>query len=61
MVQAELGFSDQLIRHVAERPGHDLRYSLDTSQIETQLHWKIQTDFATGLQETIAWYRKHQR
>ena len=61
MVQAELGFSDQLIRHVAERPGHDLRYSLDTSQIETQLHWKSQTDFALGLQETIAWYRKHQR
>ena len=61
MVQTELGFSDQLIRHVAERPGHDLRYSLDTSQIETQLHWKSQTDFALGLQETIAWYRKHQR
>lgn len=61
MVQAELGFSDQLIRHVAERPGHDLRYSLDTSLIETQLHWKSQTDFAFGLQETIAWYRKHQR
>lgn len=61
MVQAELGFSNLLIRHVAERPGHDLRYSLDTSRIETQLHWKSQTDFATGLQETIAWYRKHQR
>lgn len=61
MVQAELDFSNLLIRHVAERPGHDLRYSLDTSRIETQLHWKSQTDFTTGLQETIAWYRKHQR
>jgi dTDP-glucose 4,6-dehydratase len=35
--------------------------SLDTSQIETQLHWKSQTDFVFGLQETITWYRKHQR
>lgn len=61
LVQSELVFSDQLIHHVTERPGHDLRYSLDTTRIETQLHWKSQTDFATGLQETIAWYRKHQR
>ncbi|MDC2844898.1 dTDP-glucose 4,6-dehydratase [Limosilactobacillus mucosae] len=61
LVQSELGFSDQLIHHVTERPGHDLRYSLDTTRIENQLHWKRQTDFKNGLKETIAWYRKHQR
>ena len=61
LVQSELGFSDQLIHHVTERPGHDLRYSLDTTWIEKQLHWKRQTDFKDGLKETIAWYRKHQR
>ena len=61
LVQSELGFSDQLIHHVTERPGHDLRYSLDTTRIENQLHWKRQTDFENGLKETIAWYRKHQR
>ncbi|NME34640.1 dTDP-glucose 4,6-dehydratase [Lactobacillus sp. MRS-253-APC-2B] len=61
LVQPELGFSDQLIHHVTERPGHDLRYSLDTTRIENQLHWKRQTDFKNGLKETIAWYRKHQR
>lgn len=61
LVQSELGFSDQLIHHVTERPGHDLRYSLDTTWIENQLHWKRQTDFENGLKETIAWYRKHQR
>ena len=61
LVQSELGFSDQLIHHVTERPGHDLRYSLDTTWIEKQLHCKRQTDFKDGLKETIAWYRKHQR
>lgn len=61
LVQSELGFSDQLIHHVTERPGHDLRYSLDTTRIENQLHWKRQTNFENGLKETIAWYRKHQR
>lgn len=61
LVQSELGFSDQLIHHVTERPGHDLRYSLDTTRIENQLHWKRQTDFKAGLKETIDWYRKHQR
>lgn len=61
LVQSELGFSDQLIHHVTERRGHDLRYSLDTTRIENQLHWKRQTDFKNGLKETIAWYRKHQR
>jgi dTDP-glucose 4,6-dehydratase len=45
-----------LVRHVADRPGHDRRYSLDSSRLRG-LGWKPERDFETGLAETVAWYR----
>ncbi|QDU38484.1 dTDP-glucose 4,6-dehydratase [Maioricimonas rarisocia] len=48
---------ESLIRYVTDRPGHDLRYAIDCSKAERQLGWSPQVDFATGLQETIDWYR----
>ena len=50
------GKPESLIRHVADRPGHDRRYSLDTEKIRA-LGWAPQVDFDTGLAETVAWYR----
>ena len=50
---------DTLIRHVQDRPGHDRRYSLDTTKLRT-LGGEPQVAFDRGLAETIAWYREHE-
>jgi dTDP-glucose 4,6-dehydratase len=50
------GADPDLVRHVADRPGHDRRYSLDSSRLHG-LGWKPERDFETGLAETVAWYR----
>ena len=44
-----------LIEYVTDRPGHDLRYSLDSSKIQDSLNWKPQTSFEDGLKITIDW------
>lgn len=46
----------ELISFVADRPGHDRRYAIDASKIETQLGWKAQENFETGIRKTVAWY-----
>ncbi len=51
-----LGLSRELIRRVTDRPGHDRRYSLDSSKLR-QLGWAPRVDFETGLDRTIAWYQ----
>ena len=48
-------YSD-LITHVADRPGHDLRYAIDASKIDSQLNWSPDETFETGLRKTIDWY-----
>jgi dTDP-glucose 4,6-dehydratase len=50
---------DTLIRHVQDRPGHDRRYSLDTTKLRS-LGWTPQVEFDRGLADTIAWYRQHE-
>ena len=45
-----------LVRFVADRPGHDRRYAIDPSKIETELGWRAQESLATGLQKTVRWY-----
>ena len=47
---------EQLITHVADRPGHDLRYAIDASKIERELGWTPQETFETGLRKTVEWY-----
>ncbi len=54
-----LGKPESLIRPVADRPGHDRRYSLDTTKIQS-LGWRPQVAFDSGLAETVAWYRQNE-
>lgn len=45
-----------LITFVADRPGHDKRYGIDATKLETELGWKAQEDFNSGIRRTIRWY-----
>ncbi len=45
-----------LIRFVTDRPGHDARYAIDASRLETELGWRAQEDFDSGVVKTIEWY-----
>ncbi|MCA9343834.1 dTDP-glucose 4,6-dehydratase [Candidatus Saccharibacteria bacterium] len=48
--------------HVADRPGHDLRYAIDNSKIVNELGWKPKyTNFEQGLRETIKWYEQNEK
>ena len=51
-----VGRPESLITPVADRPGHDRRYALDTSKLQS-LGWRPQVSFEQGLAETVAWYR----
>ena len=50
---------ESLIKFVKDRPGHDLRYSLDISKIE-KLGWKPKTKFEDGIKKTIEWYMNNE-
>ena len=47
---------ESLIRFVKDRPGHDRRYAIDPTKMETELGWKPQYMFDTGMKQTIQWY-----
>jgi dTDP-glucose 4,6-dehydratase len=46
----------QLITHVEDRPGHDRRYAIDPSKIESGLGWRAKQSFASGIAATVRWY-----
>tara|TARA_Y100000741_G_scaffold348714_1_gene317106 strand:+ start:106 stop:1095 length:990 start_codon:yes stop_codon:yes gene_type:complete len=48
--------SEDLIEFVEDRPGHDVRYSMDSTKITKNLNWNIKSNFEEGLQKTIQWY-----
>jgi dTDP-glucose 4,6-dehydratase len=52
----ELGKSEDLIRYVTDRPGHDMRYAIDPSKIKNELGWEPTTSFEEGITKTIHWY-----
>ena len=45
-----------LINHVADRPGHDLRYAIDPSKLMNDLGWRPRESFDTGIRKTVQWY-----
>jgi dTDP-glucose 4,6-dehydratase len=46
----------ELIRFVADRPGHDYRYAIDSAKITRELGWQAEVGFEAGLRQTIEWY-----
>jgi len=50
---------DRLITYVVDRPGHDFRYAIDATKLETELGWQAAETFETGLKKTVAWYLAH--
>jgi len=56
----ELNKPESLITYVKDRKGHDLRYAIDPTKIETELGWKPKYNFESGIKETIQWYMDHQ-
>ncbi|MBL7139768.1 MAG: dTDP-glucose 4,6-dehydratase [Planctomycetes bacterium] len=59
-ILAAVGRDESLIRFVTDRPGHDRRYAIDPTRLETELGWQPQTAFEDGLACTIQWYRDHE-
>ncbi len=54
------GTSEELIRFVKDRAGHDLRYAIDSSRVMNELGWKPSVTFEEGLSLTVDWYLNHQ-
>jgi dTDP-glucose 4,6-dehydratase len=57
LVLEHTGTDESLVQRVDDRPGHDRRYSLDTSLIRAELGWEPRTRLAEGFPLTAAWYR----
>ncbi|MCJ7631546.1 dTDP-glucose 4,6-dehydratase [Candidatus Bathyarchaeota archaeon] len=49
-----------LITHVEDRPGHDSRYSLDSSKLRRELHWTTECSLDSALEKTVNWYMKNE-
>ena len=58
-IVALCGADPSMVRQVADRKGHDLRYSVDWSKARDELGYRPRRDFTAGLAETVAWYREH--
>ena len=46
----------KLITYVPDRPGHDARYAIDATKLETELGWKAEESFESGIERTVRWY-----
>jgi len=55
-----MGKDENLIEFVEDRPGHDLRYSLDSSKIREELCWKPKYSFKEGIRKTVEWYLQNE-
>lgn len=56
----QLGKTEDLITYVSDRPGHDLRYAIDSTKSERELNWDRTYNFEDGIKETIDWYVNNQ-
>jgi dTDP-glucose 4,6-dehydratase len=55
------GKPESLLRYVADRPGHDRRYALDSRKIESELGWKPKISLEEGVRQTIKWYQDNNK
>jgi dTDP-glucose 4,6-dehydratase len=55
------GDSEKLITYVKDRPGHDLRYAIDSSRLQNTLKWSPIPEFEDGLEKTVDWYLANQK
>ena len=53
---SNLGTRERLIAFVTDRPGHDRRYAIDATKIESELGWRARETFETGIEKTVKWY-----
>lgn len=61
MILTQMGHDANDYDHVNDRPGHDLRYAIDSTKLRQELGWQPKyTDFKDGLQHTIDWYTAHE-
>ena len=60
IILKQLNKPETLITFVADRPGHDLRYAINSTKAEKQLGWKLTHSFEEGIKETIDWYINNQ-
>lgn len=51
-----LGKPESLIQFVADRPGHDRRYAIDSSKIQNELGWTPEYEFEDAIRKTVEWY-----
>ncbi|MFA7420489.1 MAG: dTDP-glucose 4,6-dehydratase [Melioribacteraceae bacterium] len=56
LILNKLGKTEDLIEYVKDRPGHDRRYAIDSTKIQTELGWKPSFEFETAMESTIDWY-----
>lgn len=49
-----------LIEYVTDRPGHDARYAIDATRLETELGWRAQENFDSGIEKTVRWYLENE-
>lgn len=56
----QLGKDESLITYVTDRPGHDLRYAIDSTKSEKELNWDRTYTFESGIKETVDWYLNNQ-
>ena len=60
LIIENLGKSEEMIKYVQDRPGHDRRYAIDNTKITTELGWSPSYTFEQGIKETIEWYLNNQ-
>jgi dTDP-glucose 4,6-dehydratase len=61
LILAHMGQENDAYDHVVDRPGHDLRYAIDSTKLRAELDWKPEfSNFEAGIEDTIKWYRDNE-